>query len=122
MTCHAVPILPAVSITKTRAFYEKAGFRVLYCQDSQQGYLIVEREGIELQFFLHSALDPLANDHGAYVRCDSVERALEMFTPLELPAHGVPRLDQPENKPWGMREAYIVDLNGNLLRFGQPVG
>ena len=27
----------------------------------------------------------------------------------------------PEDRPWGMREFYVMDPNGNLLRFGQLI-
>ncbi|MBI1293078.1 VOC family protein [bacterium] len=122
MNARAVPILPALSITETRDFYVKAGFQVRFFDDAHYGYLIVERDGIELQFFRHNTLNPLTNDHGAYVRCDEVDAVPEIFAPLGLPDHGVPRFTAPEDRPWRMREAYLVDLNGNLLRFGQPIG
>jgi predicted enzyme related to lactoylglutathione lyase len=28
----------------------------------------------------------------------------------------------PEDRPWGSREAYFTDLDGNVLRFGEAIG
>jgi hypothetical protein len=41
------------------------------------------------------------------------------FAPAQLPRNGIPRMDDLEDKPWGMREFAIVDSDGNLLRIGQ---
>ena len=29
-------------------------------------------------------------------------------------------LAPPQNQPWGMRELYVMDPHGNLLKFGEP--
>ncbi len=115
----AVPILPSCSLSETRAFYAAAGFSVPFFDDGHYGYLIVERDGVEIQFFHHPELDPAGSHHGAYIRCVDVGEVAAWFAPLGLPNHGIPRLDPPENKPWAMREAALVDPSGNLLRMGQ---
>jgi hypothetical protein len=28
---------------------------------------------------------------------------------------------EPVNRPWGLREFWVLDLEGNQLTFGQPV-
>jgi hypothetical protein len=38
-----------------------------------------------------------------------------------LPRKGIPRQDDLDDKPWGMREFAIVDPDGNLIRIGQAV-
>lgn len=118
---HAVPILPAKSILETRAFYERLGFRPIFCDDAHFGYLIMELGNLELQFFRHTTLDPSTSDHGAYIRCEDVDEFCKPIAALGLPATGIPRYEAPTNRPWGMREGYLVDLNGTLLRMGQPI-
>jgi len=40
------------------------------------------------------------------------------YAALELPNEGIPRFISVEDKPWGVCELAVVDLDGNLLRFG----
>jgi hypothetical protein len=122
MSARAVPILPSRSITATRDFYERMGFSTMYYDDAAIGYLIVELGGVELQFFRHTALDPAKSDHGAYIRADDVDAFTQRFLQLALPVVGIPRFNPAEDRPWGMREAYLVDLDGNLIRIGQQIG
>jgi len=39
----------------------------------------------------------------------------------KLPSHGIPRVSEPEDRPWGMREFALNDPNGNLVRIGQQI-
>jgi hypothetical protein len=59
---------------------------MLFVDDLHYGYLIVERDGVELQFFRHGGLDPAQCDLGAYVRCESVAEVHGWFGPLNLGA------------------------------------
>ncbi|WP_417795353.1 hypothetical protein [Terasakiella pusilla] len=36
----------------------------------------------------------------------------------EYASKDVPNLSRFEERPWGMKEFYVHDLDGNLLRFG----
>ena len=101
MTRAIIPILPSRALAATEAYYHGLGFATL---NVYPNYLLMRRGECELHFFLHAQLDPLANDHGAYIRIDGDD---------DLPAGGV-----LECKPWGMREYAVVDPDGNLLRFG----
>jgi catechol 2,3-dioxygenase-like lactoylglutathione lyase family enzyme len=110
------PILPARDIAETEGFWQRLGFETIYV-DAE--YLLLKREGAEVHFFHHPALDPAANDHGAYLRPADID-ALDMeWAVLGLPPVGIPRLERASDKPWGMRELALLDLNGNLIRAGQ---
>ncbi|CAN0601114.1 unnamed protein product [Ectocarpus sp. 12 AP-2014] len=37
----------------------------------------------------------------------------------DIPTEGIPRYAPAEDKDWGMREAIVIDPNGNLLRIGE---
>jgi len=112
------PILPARDIGQTQAFWQRLGFHTVYLDDE---YLLMKRDGAEVHFFLQSALDPFANDHGAYLRPTDVDPLDAEWSALDLPATGIPRLERAANKPWGMRELALLDLNGNLIRAGQEI-
>jgi catechol 2,3-dioxygenase-like lactoylglutathione lyase family enzyme len=115
------PILPARDIPDTEAFWRRLGFHTVY---DDANYLIMKREGAEVHFFLHADLDPYRCDHGAYLRPSDVDAIDAEWAALGLPSTGIPRLERAANKPWGMRELALLDLNGNLIRAGQelPLG
>lgn len=64
-------------------------------------------------------LDPAQSYGGCYWRVNDVATVFEDFRQQSLPSQGIPRLGELENKPWGMREFYLVDPSGNLMRIGQ---
>jgi uncharacterized glyoxalase superfamily protein PhnB len=107
------PELPAENLDASLAFYEKQlGFKVKTLLPDQ-GYAIVERDGVAIHLFAD----------------DTHSRAgLHLFThelePLhdELLLRGV-RVSQPiERKPWGNRDFRVVDPAGNELKFTEPLG
>ncbi len=112
------PILPARDMTATETFWQRLGFATIYL-DAE--YLLQKREGAEVHFFHHPGLDPATNDHGAYLRPSSIDALDAEWAALGLPANGIPRLERATDKPWGMRELALLDLNGNLIRAGQEI-
>jgi catechol 2,3-dioxygenase-like lactoylglutathione lyase family enzyme len=112
------PILPARDIAQTEAFWQRLGFVTVY-RDAD--YLLQKRDGAEVHFFRHADLDPFKCDHGAYLRPADIDALDAEWAKLDLPAKGIPRLERAANKPWGMRELALLDLNGNLIRAGQEI-
>lgn len=115
------PILPARDLVLTEAFWQRLGFHTVYLDAA---YLLMKRDGAEVHFFPHLRLDPLTCDHGAYLRPADITALDAEWAQLGLPATGIPRLERAEDKPWGMRELALLDINGNLIRAGQetPLG
>ncbi len=95
------------------------GFNTVYKDET--GYLLMEREGAELHFWLNRDLDPANNDAGGYLRSSDIDALDTQWGALGLPGSGVPRLVRVENKPWGMRELALIDVDGNLIRAGQEL-
>jgi catechol 2,3-dioxygenase-like lactoylglutathione lyase family enzyme len=116
----AIPILPCRSVGATVAFYKRLGFEGGAHEDNAD-YAILQRGAVELHFFAHKALVPFESFAGCYIRVLDVESMYRACLTSELPHHGIPRIDALEDKPWGMREFAIVDLDGNLLRIGQLI-
>lgn len=112
------PILPARDIPQAEAFYARLGFHTVYRDDE---YLLMKREGAEIHFFRHAALDPAANYGGAYLRPTDINALSREIAALGFPQKGVPRFEPAADKPWGMRELAIVDPDGNLIRAGQEI-
>jgi catechol 2,3-dioxygenase-like lactoylglutathione lyase family enzyme len=116
----AIPILPCRSVSATVAFYQRLGFEG-GAHESNHEYAILQRGAVELHFFTHKELIPAESFAGCYIRVLDVESIYSAFLQSQLPSAGIPRMDSLENKPWGLREFAVVDLDGNLLRIGQII-
>ena len=105
-----IPVLASLEIAASRRFYvEELRFAVVY---EDGNYLIVRREEMELHFWL--APDRIHPEStSCYIRGGQVPALYEEFR-----ARGVARLSSFEVRPWDMKEFYIHDPHGNLLRFG----
>jgi catechol 2,3-dioxygenase-like lactoylglutathione lyase family enzyme len=100
------------------AFYERLGFEGgAHAADAH--YAILSRGTVELHFFAFAALVPQDSFAGCYVRVAAVDSFFKTCSRAQLPTAGIPRITSLEDKPWGMREFAVVDIDGNLLRIGQ---
>lgn len=116
----AIPILPSRSVENTRDFYRKLGFDGKIW-GAPHSYATLTRGSVEIHFFTHNKLDPAESSAGCYIRVQNVDGIYEVFAKANLPKAGIPRMDQLDTKPWGMREFAIVDPDGNLIRIGQTI-
>lgn len=116
----AIPILPSRSVKDTVAFYKRLGFEG-GPHESDSGYAILRRGGVELHFFTHADLVPEESSAGCYIRVLDVESFYRSCLPSHLPSTGIPRMDTLEDKPWGLREFAVIDPDGNLVRIGQVI-
>ena len=115
----ACPILPSRDFEATKAFYESLGFETWYEDD---GYLLINRDKVELHFFAHPTHRAELSNHGVYLRPDNIDAVSNEIAKLNLPREtGFPRFTSAEDKPWGMREAALWDPDGNLLRIGEVI-
>jgi catechol 2,3-dioxygenase-like lactoylglutathione lyase family enzyme len=113
-----VPILLARDLAETGRFYAALGFT---CGWPMPDYLIVDRDGAEIHFVPAAELDPFTSDAMCYLFVDDVDALVGQWQELGLPDAGIPRLEPAEDKPWGLREAALVDPDGTLLRVGARI-
>lgn len=107
----SIPILPSPDIKESRDFYrDRLGFSVI--GPEMDAYLIVRRGEIEIHFWLSEDRE-LPKVSSCYVRGGEVPALHEEFS-----RRGVERLSPFAVRPWNMKEFYIHDPHGNLLRFG----
>ena len=105
-----VPVLASLNLAETLRFYtERLGFAPLLEMDN---YLILQRDGCELHFWPCDDRH-IAENTSCYVRGDT--DALR----ADFTARGLP-LAAPVVQPWGMKEMFVIDPHGNLLKFGEP--
>jgi catechol 2,3-dioxygenase-like lactoylglutathione lyase family enzyme len=104
-----VPVLASLDIAQSRAFYtQRLGFA---CELEAPGYLILARDGCELHFWLCTERH-IAENTSCYVRGNTAALHAD-FTQRGL------TLDPPVLQPWGMKELFVTDPHGNLLKFGE---
>ena len=110
----AIPVLASLSIAQSAAFYEKLGFDVITFPD----YAIARRETLEIHFWLCD--DPkVCENTSCYIRVSDVDSLYAEYAANNLTSI---KFGAPQEKPWGLKEFYIIDNCGNLLKFGQIIG
>ena len=111
--------LPARDFDETEAFYRALGFDTAHRDD---GWMILVRGALEVEFFPHPDLVPADSWFSACVRVADVDALHADWSRAGLPGEGVPRLTPPRDEPFGFRTAALVDPNGSLLRCLSPSG
>ena len=111
----ACPLFPAPDVGAAAEWYrDRLGFAVRFALED---YAIVEREGLELHLW-RCADRALAEQTSAYIRVEDVDG---IRLQLASASRGG-RVSEVQDREWGMREFYVRDPAGNLLRFGEPHG
>ena len=112
-----IPILAARDIAETVDFYGKLGFAVVRVYDDFGApYLLLRRDDIEFHFVHSPETDPEESHGGCYLRLIDAQAVYDEWEPL-----GLVGVHPPQDTPWGMREFFIVDPSGNLIRIGTPL-
>ncbi|MET3601181.1 bleomycin resistance protein [Martelella mangrovi] len=107
-----LPVLPSLDLDETKAFYtEKLGLSEVV--HSAENYLILRRPGIELHFWLTDNRSFCENS-SVYIRGGGVDALYSEFS-----MRGIVHERGFEERDWGMKEFYVYDPHGNLLRFGR---
>ncbi|WOB44320.1 VOC family protein [Thermoleptolyngbya oregonensis NK1-22] len=117
----AIPILLSRDIPRSVDFYQKLGFESRYPVNTTTDYVILCRGSLEIHLSFFPDIVPSESHLACYLRVAQVDELFQAFQALKLPAAGIPRLGSLEDKSWGMREFYIVDPDGNLLKIGQVI-
>lgn len=114
MTTRVAPIFPVSDLAAALAYYRRLGFGTREWRGG--GYGFITFEGIEI----HLGVDP---DHGpgrgyratAYLFVEDADALAATW----LAAGGDVR--PPEDTEWNQHEGVLIDLDGNIIRFGSPI-
>ena len=110
------PKLPMRNKAITRDFYiNKLGFQEFGSSDFD-GYLMVQKDSIQIHFFKFIEIDPKENYGQVYIRTDNIDQLYQTMQEKKLPIHPSGHL---QIKPWGQKEFSMLDPDNNLLTFGQ---
>lgn len=111
------PKMPMRDKSVTREFYiNKLGFQQF--GNDYDGYLMVQKDNIQIHFFEFKELDPKENYGQVYIRTDDIENLYQSMLDKKLSIHPAGYL---QVKPWGQKEFSILDPDNNLLTFGQSI-
>jgi hypothetical protein len=118
MLKHVHPKLPMRQKAITRSYYlDQLGFEPVGSAD-YDGYLMVQKDDIELHFFEFKDLNPAENYGQVYIRTNDIDGLYQQLLDKKVPIH--PN-DPLQLKPWGQKEFSLLDPDHNLLTFGQGV-
>jgi catechol 2,3-dioxygenase-like lactoylglutathione lyase family enzyme len=112
------PKLPMRNKNVTRDFYiNQLGFQEFGSADFD-GYLMVEKDTIQIHFFEFATLEPTENYGQVYIRTNAIDELFQTFVKNGTVIHPNGHL---KLKPWGQKEFSILDPDHNLLTFGQTI-
>jgi hypothetical protein len=112
------PKLPMRSKVITKAYYEaKLGF-IVFGKDEFNDYLMLEKDNIQIHFFLYENINPTENYGQVYMRVKGIEKFYNSLLIKDVTIHPNGAL---ETKPWGQKEFALLDPNSNLLTFGESI-
>ncbi len=118
MLTHINPRLPMRDKAVTREYYvNKIGF-VEFGSGDYEGYLMVQKDTIQIHFFEFKELDPKENYGQVYIRTDAIDALYQSFLDKKIDIHPNGHL---QTKPWGQKEFSLLDPDHNLLTFGQSI-
>jgi hypothetical protein len=112
------PKLPMRNKALTKAFYlDRLNFEIF--GGDYEGYLMLQKDHIQIHFFEFRELDPLENYGQVYIRTDDIEQwyQLALKNKISIPAAGHLQI-----RPWQQKEFSLLDPDHNLLTFGQFIG
>jgi len=111
------PKLPMRDKSATREFYiNKLGFQQF--GNDYDGYLMIQKDNIQIHFFEFQELDPKENYGQVYIRTDDIDSFYQSMVDKKLNIHPAGHL---QAKPWGQKEFAMLDPDNNLITFGQSL-
>lgn len=112
------PKLPMRNKDITKHYYlEKLGFREFGSADFD-GYLMIEKDNIQIHFFEFNELVPSENYGQVYIRTDNIDSFYQSLLDRKVDIHPNGHL---QVKSWGQKEFALLDPDHNLLTFGQSL-
>jgi catechol 2,3-dioxygenase-like lactoylglutathione lyase family enzyme len=114
VSTRVAPVFPVSDLAAALAYYRALGFGARQWRGG--GYGFVTFEGAEIHLGVEPGLDTWTGGRAtAYLFVEDADVLARAW----LAAGGEVRL--PEDTEWGQHEGVLVDLDGNVIRFGSPV-
>lgn len=112
------PKLPMRDKAIAKDFYiNQLGFQMVGERD-YEGYLMIEKDEIQIHFFVFKDLNPKENYGQVYIRTNNIDQFYQLLLERKVSIHPNGKL---ETKLWGQREFALLDPDYNLLTIGQEI-
>ena len=109
------PKLPMRNKSVTKDYYSNQfGFEQF--GGDYDGYLMMQKDNIQIHFFEFKELDPKENYGQVYIRTNDIDTFYQWLLDNKIAIHPNGHL---ELKPWKQKEFSLLDPDNNLLTFGQ---
>ena len=127
---HIAALLAVPNVEATAHYYrDKLGFTLnFYAPGSDiSAYAEVERDGNIVHMMEGEKVDPPGTRGGLYIIVEDVDAVYDDLVKRGAFSNTFPkqydaiREHPPETKQYGMRDLIMVDPNGYLVTFGQPI-
>ncbi|WP_324024755.1 VOC family protein [Maribacter sp. BPC-D8] len=110
------PKLPMRNRNVTIDYYVNSlGFKKVGAIDYPE-YLMIEKDDIEIHFFLFEALNPKEYYGQVYIRTNDIDTLYQSLLNANITIHPNGKLTM---KPWKQKEFSLLDPDNNLLTFGE---
>ncbi len=107
------PKLPMPIKEATKEFYlERLGLTSF--GNDFEGYLMLQKDNVQIHFFEFKDLNPLINYGQFYIRTNDIDNLYQSFLKNQTKIHSNGHL---QIKPWGQRKFSVLDPDHNLLTF-----
>lgn len=115
---HSTPNLPSRDFETTFKFYRALGFKETW---RDKDWMILERDTVVLEFFVHSEVDPKTSWFSCCLRLDDLDGFYAVCVGANIieATTGEPRLHKPKLEGSGLRIGALIDPDGTLLRLIQ---
>jgi catechol 2,3-dioxygenase-like lactoylglutathione lyase family enzyme len=115
---HATPNLPSRDFTVTSEFYQRLGFVEGWRDD---GWMILTRNGAQLEFFPDPDHNPATSSFGSCMRLDDLAGfyAVCKGAGVSETCWGAPRIQPPKLEESGLTIGALIDPDGSLIRLIQ---
>ncbi|MEG4416936.1 bleomycin resistance protein, partial [Microcoleus sp. C2C3] len=110
--------LPSRDYEATFQFFASLGFQERW---RDEGWMILTRGSIQLEFFPHPDLDPATSWFSCCLRLDDLDDFYAVCLAAKIPEAtlGVPRVHKPAMGHGGLRIGALIDPDGTLIRLIQ---
>jgi catechol 2,3-dioxygenase-like lactoylglutathione lyase family enzyme len=114
------PVLPVKNVARALEHYRRLGFQVKAYGEGDPSdpiYGFVDRDDVHLHLTRFAELDPKQNCSACYLKVADAAEIHAEWSRAGVPGH----LSPPADQPYGLREFFHVDPDGNLLRVGSDL-
>ena len=108
------PVFGVRDLSASLAFYGRLGFQTREYEGG--GYGFATRDGIEIHLGQIPDGDPRAIRGTAYLFVDDADDVAQAWRSAGADVR------PPEDTDWGQHEGVLIDPDGNIIRFGSPMG